>query len=69
MEKIIHFIDRKLASATKYPQYAQSFFAHAFGALEYHMLHNPADESDLICLWEEKYYNAFNAIIYGGGEV
>lgn len=69
MEKIINFIERKLASATQYPQYAQIFFAQTFGALEYHNLTHPNDESDLICLWEEKYYNAFNAIIYRGDAV
>ena len=69
METIINFIERKLDASRKYPQFANNFFGQAFGALEYHCATHPEDESDLICVWEETYYNAFNAIIFGGDAV
>ena len=69
MENIINFIERKLDASRRYPQYANTFFSQAFGALEYHCAVHPENESDLICVWKETYYDAFNAIIFGGDAV
>lgn len=68
METIINFIERKLNASRKHPEYAKNFFAQAYGAMEYHCITHPEDESDLNCDWEETYYNAFNEIIYGGAQ-
>lgn len=66
MDKIVEYITARLAVASRYPEYARTNFDQAFGALCYHIILNPADESQLVSLWENTYKPSFEAILYGG---
>ena len=72
MEKLISYINLQLKWAKDTPQYADSFFHNAFGALQFYIFANDlcgTDYAELKSKWNETYRPQFEALVYGGASV
>lgn len=71
MEKLISYIEILLKWSKDTPDYANTFFNQAFGAVQFYIIErnlSNAEFAELETKWYETYKPSFEVIMYGGGE-